>query len=182
MNPADFIISLIDASGGAVPGRTLLQKRAYFAQLIAGVNAGLDFDAHFYGPYSQVVDNTITNLKNLSFLQEHATSYGVDSTGFEMKRYDYQLTPDGREIAARLRETADYSKIRDAVDQLTNAGNLNYMELSIAAKAFFVLKKKKDGLSKDEIIREARKFDWNITPGALQTAVVFLERLGVLQR
>jgi uncharacterized protein YwgA len=180
MNAVDFLISLVDASGGSIPGRTLLQKRAYFAQVLAGVDIDLDYDAHFYGPYSPIVDNTITNLKNLCFLQESAIAYGVNNTGFEMKRYDYRLTPDGQAIASRLRDTPEYMKIREAVNRLSVAGNLNYMELSVAAKAFFILKRKKEGLSRAEIAAEARKFDWNIPVESLETAVSFLERLGVL--
>jgi hypothetical protein len=36
-------------------------------------------------------------------------------------------------------------------------------------------------MSKQEIIREAQKIDWNIQPASLETAVLFLERLGVLR-
>jgi uncharacterized protein YwgA len=181
MNATDFLISLVDASGGAVQGRTMLQKRAYFVELLSGLDVDLDFDAHFYGPYSSVVDNTITQLKNLSFLEESATAYGVNNTGFEMKRYDYRLTPDGKKIATELRKTPGYEQIRALAARLSEAGNLNYMELSIAAKAFFILKKRKEGMSKQELIREARKFDWDIPPASLETAVAFLEKLGVLQ-
>jgi hypothetical protein len=72
-------------------------------------------------------------------------------------------------------------KIREAVNRLSVAGNLNYMELSVAAKAFFILKRKKEGLSREEIAAEARKFDWNIPTTSLDTAVSFLDRLGVLR-
>lgn len=182
MNATDFIISLVDASGGSIQGRTLLQKRAYFLTLLAGLDVRLEFDAHFYGPYSPVVDNTVTQLKNSRFIEENATAYGVDNTGFEMKRYDYTLTPDGQKIAAQLRKSPEYAQILNIVNRMSESGNLNYMELSIAAKAFFILKKRKEKLSKEEIIREARKFDWNIQPHSLDKAVSFLQRLGVLQQ
>lgn len=182
MNAADFLISLLDASGAAgIAGRTLLQKRAYFVQLLADVDVNLGFDAHFYGPYSPIIDNTLTTLKNLRFIEESATAYGYDSTGFEMKRYDYRLTPDGQQIAHKLREMPEYEEIKGAISRQLQAGNPNYMELAVAAKAFFVLKKKKEGLSKQEITREAQKFDWNIAPGSLETAISFLERLGILR-
>lgn len=181
MNATDFLIALVDASGGMIQGRTLLQKRAYFVTLLGDLDVDLDFDAHFYGPYSSVVDNSITHLKNLRFLQESATAYGIDNTGFEMKRYDYRLTPDGQKIAEKLRNAPEYEQIHHFVTKLSHAGNLNYMELSMAAKAFFILKRKKEALSKQEIIREARKFDWNIPQASLEIAVSFLDKLGVLQ-
>ena len=181
MNATDFLISLIDASDGVVHGRTLLQKRAYFVTQLVGVDVNLGFDAHFYGPYSSVVENTLTHLKNLSFVEESATAYGIDNAGFEMKRYDYKLTADGRKIAANLRESNEYKAIRNGLMLLIKAGDPNYMELSIAAKAFFILRKKKEAMSKQEILREAQKFEWNIQRSSLESAVSILERLGVLQ-
>src|SRR4029077_10969980 len=142
MNTTDFVISLVDASGGSIQGRTLLQKRAYFLTLLAGLDLDVAFDARFYRPYSAVVDNTITQLKNLRFIEESATACGVDNTGFEMKRYDYRLTPDGQEIAGKLRDTPEYAQIRQIINRMAESGNLNYLELSIAAKAFFILKKR----------------------------------------
>lgn len=181
MNAMDFIISLIDGSGGSIQGRTLLQKRAYFVTELGGVNAHLGFDAHFYGPYSYVVENALTHLKNLRFVSESATAYGVDNSGFEMRRYDYRLTADGERIAARLRNTEEYLTIKRALNLLANTGNPDYMELSIAAKALFLLKKKKEGMSKAEIMREAQKFDWNIRPASLESAVSILEKLGIVR-
>lgn len=182
MTATDFLISLMDASGGGIQGRTLLQKRAYFVKLLTDLDVDLGFDAHFYGPYSAVIDNTITHLKNLSFVQEGSTAYGVNQTGFEMKRYDYRLTPDGQKIALKLRENDEYTKVKSAVERLTQAGNPNYMELSIAAKAYYILKRRNEGMSKYEIIREALKFAWNIESTSLESGVSFLEKLGVLER
>jgi uncharacterized protein YwgA len=181
MNAMDFIISLIDASGGSIQGRTLLQKRAYFVIELSEIDVRLGFDAHFYGPYSSVVDNTMTHLKNLRFVSEGATAYGVDNAGFEMKRYDYTLTADGVRIAARLRNTPEYAAIKTSLSLLSKAGNPDYISLSIAAKALFLLKKKKEGMSKAEILREAQKFEWNIRPTSLESAVSILEKLGMVQ-
>jgi uncharacterized protein YwgA len=181
MNAMDFIISLIDASGGSIQGRTLLQKRAYFVTELGDIDVRLGFDAYFYGPYSSVVENAMTHLKNLRFVSEGATAYGIDNAGFEMKRYDYRLTADGESIAARLRNTAEYAAIKRSLNLLSKAGNPDYMELSIAAKALFILKKKKEGMSKAEILREAQKFDWNIRPTSLESAVSILEKLGMVR-
>jgi uncharacterized protein YwgA len=181
MNSTDFVISLVDASGGAIQGRTLMQKRAYFVALLSRIDVDLDFSAHFYGPYSAVVDNTLTQLKNLRFIEETATGYGVDTTGFEMKRYDYRLTADGKSIAAKLRTTTEGQRIGEIVARMSQAGNPNYMELSIAAKAFFIVQDKQKAMSKQEIIREAEKFNWIIQPNSLERAVSFLERLKMLQ-
>ena len=64
MNPTVFLIGLLDASGGSVRGRTYLQKLTYFVTLLADVKLELGFDAHFYGPYSEIVENALIQLKN----------------------------------------------------------------------------------------------------------------------
>src|SRR5579884_532450 len=156
MKPTDFLLCLIDASGGAITGRTLLQKRAFFVNELIDEDFGLKFDAHYYGPYSPIVEGTTTQLKNLGFLQESNTGFGIISEGFEMRRYDYALTDDGRYLVRQLRETPEYKKISDATHRMQEAGNPNYMELSIAAKAYFLLKKKAGtGMSVGDLIQEA---------------------------
>ena len=178
MRPTDFILSLIDASGGTIAGRTLLQKRAFFVTELIGEDFGLKFDAHYYGPYSPTVEGTATQLKNLGFLQESSTGFGIISDGFEMRRYDYALTDDGRYLVKRLRETPEYHEISDAMSRILSAGNPNYMELSIAAKAYFLLKKKAGkGMSFRDLIQEAEKYSWNISKESVVRAINFLKSI-----
>jgi uncharacterized protein YwgA len=179
MNAAQFLLSLIDASDGNIQGRTLLQKRAFFVALLSGIDSGLAFDAYYYGPYSSTLDNTVAQLKNLDFIDEDDTPFGVISGGFEMRRYDYKLTSQGIEVVQKLRNTEEYSKIRQGVQKIEAAGNPNYFELSIAAKAFFILRKQRRPMSTEEIKREAEKFNWDIQPQSLEKAVTFLQRLGL---
>jgi uncharacterized protein YwgA len=179
MNAAQFLLSLVDASNGTIQGRTLLQKRAFFVSLLSGVDSGLGFDAHYYGPYSSTLDNAVAQLKNLDFVDEDDTPFGVISGGFEMRRYDYKLTSQGNEVAEKLRKTDEYKLIRESVKKIEAAGNPNYFELSIAAKAFFILRKQRRPMSTDEIKREAEKFHWEIQPQSLEKAVTFLQRLGL---
>ena len=92
MNALDFVLSLTAGFGGQIRGRTLLQKRAYFVAQLSGVSIDLGYDAHYYGPYSAIVDNSIVRLKSLGFLAEENIGFGVASGGFEIKRYDYRVT------------------------------------------------------------------------------------------
>ena len=89
---------IVDALGGNVQGRTLLQKRAFFVTLLVDLDDDLGFDAYFYGPVSSVIDNSVTQLKNWRFIEESATAYGIDSTGFEMKRCGTFRSCDCREF------------------------------------------------------------------------------------
>lgn len=178
MKPTDFLLCLIDASGGNVHGRTLLQKRAFFVTEIIGEDFGLKFDAHYYGPFSSTVEGTAAQLNNLGFLQESSTGFGILSDGFEVRRYDYTLTEDGKFLVNRLRETPQYKRISDATKRMLAAGDPNYMELSIAAKAYFLLKKKEGaGMSVTELIKEAEKYNWNISPQSIKRAVSFLKAI-----
>ncbi len=179
MKPTDFVLCLVDASGGTIPGRTLLQKRAFFVTELIGEDFGLKFDAHYYGPYSPTVEGTATQLKNLGFLQESSTGFGIISDGFEMRRYDYSLTDDGRYLLGKLRETPEYHEISDAMRRVLSAGNPNYMELSIAAKAYFLLKKKATGMSAKDFIQEAEKYSWNISKESVMRAINFLKSIGL---
>jgi uncharacterized protein YwgA len=180
MRPTDFLLCLIDASGGTIEGRTLLQKRAFFVTELVGEDFGLKFDAHYYGPYSSTVEGTTTQLKNLGFLRESSTGFGILSDGFEVRRYDYALTEDGASLLRKLRGTPQYKSINEATRKMLAAGDPNYMELSIAAKAYFLLKKKEGiGMSVAELIKEAEKYSWNISPVSIKRAIGFLTSIGL---
>jgi hypothetical protein len=181
MTALDFVLSLIAGFGGQIQGRTLLQKRAYFVAQLSGVPVDLGYNAHYYGPYSAAVDNSVVRLKSLGFLVEENIGFGVASGGFEIKRYDYRVTEDGRKVLASLETKEDYKRIERACIAILEAGDPNYFVLSIAAKADFILGKRGKAMTRTEIIREAEKFDWDIQEGSLRSAVDFLERLGVVQ-
>jgi uncharacterized protein YwgA len=177
MNEIDFVLALIDASGGTIHGRTLLQKRAFFTAVLSGIDPGLGFDAHYYGPYSSTVDNVISQLKNLNFVEERNTAFGVISGGFEMKRYDYSLTADGKKVLERLRSSAEYRTISESVQKIKEAGDPDYVTLSIAAKIFFILNRRNKAMSTAEIQKEGAKLNWDIQPPVLTHAVTFLQKL-----
>jgi hypothetical protein len=181
MNASDFVLSLISGFGGWIQGRTLLQKRAYFVAQLAGVPVELGYDAHYYGPYSAVVDNCVARLKSLGFVAEENLGFGITNTsGFEMKRYDYRVTEDGKRILESLRNREDYQRVERACIAILEAGDPNYFVLSIAAKADFILGKRGKAMTRSEIVREAQKFDWHIQGDALNSAVTFLEKLGLV--
>lgn len=180
MKPTDFLLCLIDASGGKVQGRTLLQKRAFFVTELIGDDFGLRFDAHYYGPYSATVEGTTTQLKNLGFLQESSTGFGAVKDGFEIRRYNYSLTSDGELILKALRDSPEYKSIKTATTRVLSAGDPNYVELSIAAKAYFLLKRKEGGkMTISELVVQAGRYNWSISPESVDKAVHFLSSVGL---
>jgi len=69
--------------------------------------------------------------------------------------------------------------VADAVRRIRDAGNPDYMELSIAAKAYFILRKQNKGMTSAEMLKEAQKFNWNIPEQSLGRAATFLSMLGL---
>lgn len=181
MNATDFLLCLIDASGGTLYGRTLLQKRAYFVTQLLHEDFGLGFGAHYYGPYSATVEGTAAQLKNLGFLQESSTAFGTVRDGFEVRRYNYSLTADGKTLVDHLKRTPDYQRIVEATRKIVDAGDPNYVELSIAAKAYFLLKRKHVAMTPAELVQQAEQYNWRISSSSVQKAVAFLSALGLVQ-
>jgi uncharacterized protein YwgA len=179
MNASHFLLSVISACGGRVCGRTLLQKKSYFIGLLTRVPVHLGYQAHYYGPYSPVVDGTLTQMKNLGFVEEASTGFGIVSGGFEVRRYDYSLTEDGKKVLKPVLEGSEYKAIQEAVNKIREAGEPDYVELSIAAKAFYILSGRQKGMSSAELLREAKRFNWNISEKSLRRAVDFLKRVGL---
>src|ERR1039458_3843717 len=105
MNTYDFVHLVLYASGGNIQGRTKLQKTVYFVGALTGSLPNLGYRAHYYGPFSGEVVAAVKELQGLGFLQQSsATSGSVDPDGFEVARYDYSLTPEGRQIAQEKAE------------------------------------------------------------------------------
>lgn len=179
MNVSQFLLSLVHASGGRVRGRTMLQKKGFFVLVLTRLPVHLAYQAHYYGPYSATLDGTLTQLKNLGFIEEATTGFGVVSGGFEMRRYDYCLTNDGRAILEPLTPTAEYKAIAEAIKKIQEAGDPDYIELSVAAKAFYILRRKGKGMSVSDLQREAEKFNWSIPEQSLHRSIQFLQGVGL---
>jgi uncharacterized protein YwgA len=172
----DVLLLAYRAFDGSMKGKTLLQKRLYFLSVMLGSDLG--YDAHYYGPYSEEIASANTELKSLGYLSESAAPFGVDQRGFEMARYDYHLTDAGVRLAekkaARMPRLA--SEIQKAASVITGAGSLDYMELSIAAKAYYVLTKLNGRATHKDIASMLPKFGWSVSNEQLDKATIFLEK------
>jgi len=163
-------------------GKTLLQKRVYFLSVMLGIDLG--YEAHYYGPYSEQVATLNMEMKSLGYVSESASAWGYDQRGFEMARYDFKLTEVGERTAARkiAAEPDLWQRIRDAVSVVKQAGDLDYMELSIAAKAFYVLSELKGTAAIEDIAAMIPKFGWTVTPEQLEKATDFLSRAHLVRK
>lgn len=184
MEAHQIVLLIVSENGGSLRGKTLLQKRGYFVSKAMEIDLG--YRAHFYGPYSPVIEDGIAQAKALGFLQEKTLGFGVaDSIGFEVRRYDYSLTEDGKEIVARLRDRSpkEVEKIRKALDALKDAGDSgDYVSLSIAAKSLHILSEKGGTMGLSEIKNAAKNLGWSISEDEIDSASDFLVRLGFVQK
>ena len=182
MTAYDFVLLTLEAFGREIQGKTLLQKRCYFVGLLSGQLDEMKFQAHYYGPYSAEIDGALGQLRALGFVSESRSGFGVvGGRGFEVSRYDYRLTEDGQKIAA-LRKThrpADWDAVSQAVQRIKDAGDPEYLELSIAAKTYFLLASKGGPANERELIELAQHFGWQIGEPQMRTAWDFLCKLGV---
>jgi len=184
LKPRAIILLAIDAFGGQVGGKTLLQKRLYFTEILLGENLGLDFDAHFYGPYSALINSELTTLKLQNQVRENTDNYGVlDKAGFEMRRFSYALTDDGKAGVGWIRQNyaGEARRVTEAAKRVVDAGNLDYMDLSFAAKSHWILRQAQKPLSDTDIANEANRFGWEVKPAQVHSGVEFLKKVGLAE-
>ena len=172
----DVVLLSYKAFGGTIKGKTMLQKRVYFLSVF--LSADLGYEAHFYGPYSGEVATANLEMKSLGYLTETAVGGGVDHRGFEFSRHDFKLTDAGLRIADKTAEHNPelWNRIEAVAKVVTEAGTLDYMELSIAAKAYFVLTRMNGKATIEEIAGMLPKFGWKVSSEELHKATDFLQK------
>ena len=178
MNVSDALLFAYDALGGAIRGKTTLQKKMYFLGIMLHEDFG--YGPHYYGPYSASVAAANQELKSLGYLSEtKASAGGVNALGFEVARHDFSLTTDGSDVLEqkKTRMRQDWERLERAAKRLENAGSLNYMEISIAAKAYFLLEQEGKPANPEELAKLANNFGWTITSGEVEKAAEFLAGL-----
>ncbi len=177
MQPRDFLLLAHGAFEGRITGRTALQKIVYFSSVI--MKKDLGFKPHYYGPYSPEVAEANSELKELNYILETSTVYGFNRQGFEMTKYDYALSEDGLKLLERKKKQygSEWEKISMIADRIQSAGNMHYMELAMAAKAFIILEREGGKTNKETIKAKAKQLGWSIDDRSLDNALTFLEKI-----
>ena len=159
MKTRHVLAVLLHASGNSISSKTKIQKEMYFLSQL--LNEDFAFRAHYYGPYSPMVEQALDELIGAGFLEVKREDYGLNyQRGFEVKRFDYHLKPSGEKLAEELEEqhSSEVSTIWDFVAKMEAVGNPDYLDLSVAAKVFFILDKQGEKMTTDEIKKDARGF------------------------
>ncbi|MGH9194257.1 MAG: hypothetical protein ACRD1T_00775 [Acidimicrobiia bacterium] len=184
MKQRDLLLAIISICGKRPEfGRTSLQKVAYFAS--EGLHVDLGHRAHLYGPFSDTVESDIEMLIVSGLVDERAHTLGfIGPGGYEGRRFEYSLTPDGEERieSVRAAHSTEFKQLEAFVDALTDAaGGLDQRILSPAAKTYFIAKREKRALSLREIGELALQLGWRLTPAQVKRVSNMLQSLGLLK-
>jgi uncharacterized protein YwgA len=177
------IVHLLLYAAGEIQGRTKLQKLVYFTAALSKLPGSLGYRAHYFGPYSPEVAAAVDDLRGLGFLEQRVVSRGsLDSQGFEVARYDYTLTDAGKQIAEEKTKEhpADWLRIKAAVETLQKAKAEDYVKLSIAAKAYYMLIEKGSPATLDELHAMTPNFGWTVTREQMTEAGELLKSVGLI--
>ncbi len=182
--PYEFVHLAIMARGGRISGKTKMQKTVYFLGVLADYLDPLGYGPHYYGPYSGVVAEAVDRLKTIGVLEQETLGLGaVDSQGFEVRRYDYHLNEAGRRLGqAKARKYPGlWRKMQDAAEIMQNAGDPDYLDMSVAAKTYFMLGQRKGAATDEQLADLAARFGWHVTEEQVHKAGEYLSKLQLVE-
>ena len=96
--PKEILLVLFSVLGRVV-GRTKLQKLVYLLKREQNIDAGLDFQVYFYGPFSRDLNNNVDELIQLGLLDVSETF-----TRSGDKCYEYSISSEGMKFGMNLLE------------------------------------------------------------------------------
>jgi len=176
------VLYAVEEVSGRPNGKTYIQKLCFFVSTLIGEPLG--FRAHYYGPYSEQVSAELAFLTAGGFLTETRRGSGMaGSTGWEIARFDYSLTEEGRKAVKWLGEKfpEESGKVREAIQRILSAGDLDYVALSFAAKTRWILDHSGGPMTPAGIASAAEKFNWNVNGTDVNKASTFLQQLGLVE-
>ena len=178
------ILTLSYSDRGMIAGRTLLQKTLYFLNEKLGL--GIDFIPYYYGPYSAEVTEVISSLKATGIVEEKVETFSPFNFNvtFEPRRYIYQLTKIGSEVASLIEDTQneEAKRMRNVLEQMKNlSASDDYKTLSIAAKMYHVLGIEGKPMITNEILEEAKALNWKISEPEAEATIKFLEGMELIK-
>jgi uncharacterized protein YwgA len=163
MTTYDFVHLVISAAGGRIEGRTKLQNVVYFVGVLTEWVQNLGYRPHYYGPFSPAVAGAVQELRGLKFLEQHISANDTtEEGGFEMTRYTYTLTPEGKQVADEkaAQWPNEWARITAAVRRLNESDVRDYVRLAIAAKTDLLARQTSEPLSESALRKKATEHGW----------------------
>ncbi len=169
-NTKELILTVTHANGGSIEGRTVLQKVCYFAG--ERLDLDLGFRPHYYGPFSSRIEDATDILVSQTLLRETIERIPTfrPATGFEPRKYTYQLTEQGRRSIRhqRLQSRKSYKEIKELLESIEKLSALNPSILSAAAKIQFIVSSEDKPLGNEEIKERAQDIGWELADGDIE--------------
>lgn len=172
MNRHDLVISVVSSNDGAIEGRTVIQKLAYFANLRLGID-GITYKDYFYGPFSREVALALENLASSLFVRETVHPIPIE-------HYTYELTDDGKDLAAIVMKEspAEHNIVKSIVVVCKEHCELQARPMSCAAKVHFIRNNESIHAESPQEIRElAKDFGWNMNDHEIERGMTLLNKI-----
>lgn len=151
-------------------GKTKIQKICYFLQKAVGVELKYPFRIHYYGPYSDDVDDALSFAESLGFIDIEP----------DLDGWGYHVTPCKEESPWALTYDAsthrDIGRIDDAIDAL---GRLETYELELYATVHLVGGPESER-SREQTIKTVKKLKPRFTHDRIDGAYQSLENAGLM--
>lgn len=164
----DIVVAVVTAAPERrLTSRVRLQKVVYLLDRL-GLDSGLAFDYHHYGPYSRELDNATADAKALTLIEEkvaHRFSDGASYSVFEVNR---DARPQ-QDAYGKLGEEA----ARELVDRFSNT-NVTVLELAATIDWLWRFEKIRDWRAE-----VAKRKSAKVGGGKLEKAIALLESLGL---
>ena len=159
----DVVVSIVALNGGRIVGKTRLQKETYLLQR-CGVNIGLDFDYHHFGPYSSELAQAADDAVALQHL------YAEDRHGYHEVPYTAYTTDrrPPKELAGVSREEIE--------TKLGLMEGYSALELEVAATIDYL---REAGYGKDAAAETEARKPLKATPKRVERAMQLLNELGL---
>lgn len=176
LNTPEAILSVIEAAGGSIDGKTTLQKLTYFSSVKLGLDLG--HVAQYYGPYSPEVAQITDDFVISDFLVEQGRR-----TRYNRTMYIYQLTPDGDLFAENIKtkNKKEFDIINKTVKTIKRVVGNNINVLSWAAKVYYILRGHEE-ITYEQITRTGEELGWNLSSNEIDSAAKLLSALGLARK
>lgn len=173
----DFVLALVGlAPNKTVPGRTILQKTAYFCMIKMG-HEDL-FVPYYFGPYSSEIADAVSSLVSLGFIAE-----GQQMVYPPYIRYEYKLTEEGEQLLNTIETIPEdvLKTIKEIISAIENNSLWHdSVALSTAAKTHYILRKSGQLMTPEAISDYAQNLGWDIKPESIEQIVKFLKDLDLV--
>ena len=159
MTTPNEVQQIVADAGGAITGKTRLQKSAYFLEA-DGVGSGFDFNYHYYGPYSEELATAATDASALGLV---SLDWSHANGGFSYATY---------RTAA---DSGDNPRTRRRQQILAILDRYDAVSLELAATAHFL---SVNGFAKDPWAETRRRKAAKVTDERILRAKELLDEIG----